>query len=130
MPNRAAVVVMLVVIDRQRPVATTAGGYAFVDDAGPRIGTGRLRTYRLEVEPATGVDTRAFTYLAERILSDERGWTSAGDWSLRLQVKPLVRLIWLGALVMLLGGMLAASDRRYRRAKARAAATATQPAEA
>ena len=41
----------------------------------------------------------------------------AGAWSLRFQVKPLVRLIWLGALVMLIGGGLAASDRRYRRVK-------------
>ncbi|MDH3589925.1 MAG: heme lyase CcmF/NrfE family subunit, partial [Gammaproteobacteria bacterium] len=42
----------------------------------------------------------------------------AGAWSMRFQVKPMVRLIWLGAIVMLLGGALAASDRRYRRARA------------
>ncbi|NNF66346.1 MAG: heme lyase CcmF/NrfE family subunit [Gammaproteobacteria bacterium] len=41
----------------------------------------------------------------------------AGAWSMRFQVKPLVRLIWTGAFVMLLGGAIAASDRRYRRAK-------------
>ncbi|MYH32340.1 MAG: heme lyase CcmF/NrfE family subunit [Gammaproteobacteria bacterium] len=35
-------------------------------------------------------------------------------WSVRVQVKPLVRLIWLGALIMGLGGLLAISDRRYR----------------
>lgn len=38
-----------------------------------------------------------------------------GTWSVRLQYKPMVRFIWLGGLFMMLGGMLAASDRRYRR---------------
>ena len=35
-------------------------------------------------------------------------------WSVRVQYKPLIRLIWLGALIMALGGGIAASDRRYR----------------
>jgi cytochrome c-type biogenesis protein CcmF len=35
-------------------------------------------------------------------------------WSLRIQYKPLVRYIWLGALVMAIGGFVAATDRRYR----------------
>jgi cytochrome c-type biogenesis protein CcmF len=37
-----------------------------------------------------------------------------GAWSLRLQYKPMVRFIWLGALVMALGGFIALTDRRYR----------------
>ena len=37
-----------------------------------------------------------------------------GVWSLRLQYKPLVRFIWLGALIMALGGIIAVVDRRYR----------------
>jgi cytochrome c-type biogenesis protein CcmF len=37
-----------------------------------------------------------------------------GAWSMRLQYKPMVRFIWLGALVMALGGLIAISDRRYR----------------
>jgi cytochrome c-type biogenesis protein CcmF len=37
-----------------------------------------------------------------------------GAWSMRIQYKPLVRYIWLGALVMAIGGLLAATDRRYR----------------
>jgi cytochrome c-type biogenesis protein CcmF len=37
-----------------------------------------------------------------------------GAWSMRIQYKPLVRYIWLGALVMALGGLVAATDRRYR----------------
>lgn len=38
-----------------------------------------------------------------------------GAWSMRLQYKPMIRLIWLGALIMAIGGVVAASDRRYRR---------------
>jgi len=39
---------------------------------------------------------------------------SAEAWSVRLHHKPLVRWIWGGALLMALGGLLAAGDRRYR----------------
>ncbi|HAD09849.1 MAG TPA: heme lyase NrfEFG subunit NrfE [Porticoccaceae bacterium] len=38
-----------------------------------------------------------------------------GAWSLRIYVKPFVRWIWLGALLMSLGGILAMLDKRYRR---------------
>ena len=38
-----------------------------------------------------------------------------GSWSVRIEYKPLVRFIWLGGILMMLGGILAASDRRYRR---------------
>ncbi len=37
-----------------------------------------------------------------------------GGWSMRIQYKPLVRYIWLGAFVMAVGGVVAATDRRYR----------------
>jgi cytochrome c-type biogenesis protein CcmF len=43
------------------------------------------------------------------------------DWSLRLYYKPYVRWIWLGGVLMALGGILAITDRRYRTARARAA---------
>ena len=38
----------------------------------------------------------------------------AGAWSLRVYYKPLVRLIWLGGILISLGALLAAFDRRYR----------------
>ncbi len=38
----------------------------------------------------------------------------AGKWSMRLQYKPLIRYVWLGALLMALGGLVATADRRYR----------------
>ena len=38
-----------------------------------------------------------------------------GAWALRVQVKPFVRWIWLGAILMALGGFITAIDRRFRR---------------
>jgi cytochrome c-type biogenesis protein CcmF len=37
-----------------------------------------------------------------------------GRWSFRLQYKPLIRHVWLGAILIALGGAIAAFDRRYR----------------
>ncbi len=38
-------------------------------------------------------------------------------WAVRIYHKAFIRFIWLGALLMMAGGFLAASDRRYRRAR-------------
>jgi len=38
-----------------------------------------------------------------------------GDWTVRLYYKSFVRCIWLGGLLMALGGIIATTDRRYRR---------------
>jgi len=45
-----------------------------------------------------------------------------GAWAMRLQFKPFVRWIWLGALLMTAGALLAASDPRYRKQAKRDAA--------
>jgi cytochrome c-type biogenesis protein CcmF len=37
-----------------------------------------------------------------------------GAWAVRIYYKPFIRCIWLGAIIMALGGLFAASDRRYR----------------
>ena len=39
----------------------------------------------------------------------------ANAWSIRIHVKPFIRWIWGGAVFMLLGGVIAATDPRYRR---------------
>ena len=44
-------------------------------------------------------------------------------WAVRIYHKPFVRWIWLGTLMMMAGGLLAASDRRYRSSR-----TVTEPA--
>jgi cytochrome c-type biogenesis protein CcmF len=37
-----------------------------------------------------------------------------GTWLVRVQVKPFIDWIWAGCLLMAIGGLLAAADRRYR----------------
>ena len=55
-----------------------------------------------------------------------------GAWSVRVYYKPFVNWIWAGCIIMALGGLLALSDRRYRRVAQREssapAAAARQPA--
>ena len=42
-----------------------------------------------------------------------------GDWAVRVYVKPFVRWIWFGCLMMAFGGVLAVADKRYRRLRER-----------
>ncbi|MBO6781670.1 MAG: heme lyase CcmF/NrfE family subunit [Alphaproteobacteria bacterium] len=63
----------------------------------------------------------------------ERGRTpeTANAWTVRFFVNPLVPWIWLGAMVMVLGGFLSLTDRRHRvGAPRRARSAAPQPAPA
>jgi cytochrome c-type biogenesis protein CcmF len=70
------------------------------------------RVYRVQKSPMTEAsidDTWArHVFVA---LGDNLG---EGAWSIRVQYKPLIRLIWFGCLIMALGGAIAISDRRYR----------------
>jgi cytochrome c-type biogenesis protein CcmF len=52
-----------------------------------------------------------------------------GSVAVRLYYKPMVLLIWLGAVVMMLGGVLSLSDRRLRVGAPKPAKPALQPAE-
>ncbi len=54
----------------------------------------------------TGLFRDLYVALGEAISMDE--------WIVRVQHKPMVDWIWAGCLLMALGGVLAASDRRYR----------------
>jgi cytochrome c-type biogenesis protein CcmF len=52
-------------------------------------------------------------------------------WSVRIQYKPMIRFIWLGCLIMALGGLIAVTDRRYRSpvtAKSKKRKLAAEPA--
>ncbi|MDF1845759.1 MAG: heme lyase CcmF/NrfE family subunit [Parvibaculaceae bacterium] len=40
--------------------------------------------------------------------------TGTGAWTVRAYVNPLVPWVWIGAVIMVLGGMISLSDRRYR----------------
>ena len=70
------------------------------------------RFYPIQAQPMTeaGIDA-GFTRDVYVALGEHIG---AGAWSVRLYVKPFVRWIWLGPIFMVLGGLLAASDKRYR----------------
>jgi cytochrome c-type biogenesis protein CcmF len=48
-------------------------------------------------------------------------------WAMRIQVKPFVRWIWLGGLLMSFGALLALADKRYRR---KTSGQPTEPANA
>ena len=71
------------------------------------------RTYFSQSQPMTeaGIDP-GLTRDLYAALGEPLG---GGAWSVRLHYKPFVRWIWLGAILMALGGVLAATDRRYRR---------------
>jgi len=81
------------------------------------------RVYRVQRSPMTEADIDSgwrhdlFIALGEDLGQDA--------WSVRIQYKPLIRLIWLGAIVMALGGIVAVGDRRYRRARAAKGAKAS-----
>lgn len=53
--------------------------------------------------------------------------TATGAWAVRIYVKPFVRWIWLGGLFMMIGGFVAATDRRFRIFAKRANSGVTPP---
>jgi cytochrome c-type biogenesis protein CcmF len=52
----------------------------------------------------------------------------AQEWSMRFYLKPFLLWIWLGVLMMVFGGLLAVTDKRYRRAEESRLAGAGVPA--
>jgi cytochrome c-type biogenesis protein CcmF len=70
------------------------------------------RVYKVQNNPMTeaAIDT-GFARDLYVSLGDPLG---ANAWLVRVQHKPFIDWIWGGCLIMALGGMLAASDRRYR----------------
>jgi cytochrome c-type biogenesis protein CcmF len=78
------------------------------------------RIYRVQTMPMTeaAVDSNLWRDLYVSMGEQVEG----GAWIVRVQHKPFIAWVWNGCLVMMLGGVLAASDRRYRvRAPQRAA---------
>ncbi|MCB1559806.1 MAG: c-type cytochrome biogenesis protein CcmF, partial [Xanthomonadales bacterium] len=76
------------------------------------------------IDPALHRDL--YVALGERLVARGDGATSeTRSWSLRIYVKPFVRLIWLGGLLMMLGGFVAATDRRFRKSRGETPAEST-----
>ena len=78
----------------------------------------RLYPSQGSVMTETGVDVGLFrdlyVALGEPIDKDNIG----GDWSLRLYYKPMIRFVWLGGVLMFIGGLCSMMDRRYRLVRA------------
>ena len=82
-------------------------------------------TTEAAIRPTLGSDLYA-------VIGDPDG---SGGWATRLYHKPLVNWIWLGAILMALGGMVSLTDRRHRigapkRKSARAPSASTRTAKA
>ncbi|HEY2346290.1 MAG TPA: heme lyase CcmF/NrfE family subunit [Xanthomonadaceae bacterium] len=69
------------------------------------LGNGQVLT-ETAIDP--GLSRDLYVALGEPLDAD-------GSWALRVYVKPWVRCIWLGALLMAAGGLVTAFDRRFRR---------------
>lgn len=86
------------------------------------------RVYRVQQNPMTesGVSTNPlrdlYVSMGEQL--------PTGEWIVRVQYKPFIQWIWGGCLLMMLGGILAMSDRRYRVRKTANAGAPTQEAAA
>ncbi|MBP2281433.1 cytochrome c-type biogenesis protein CcmF [Psychrobacter sp. PL19] len=77
------------------------------------------RTYIISMMPMTEAAIDAslmrdvYVALGEPISAD------SNQWAVRIYVKPLIRWIWLGAIIMALGGLISMLDKRYRLKKTR-----------
>ncbi len=75
--------------------------------------TPEKRIYRVQQNPMTeaaidaGFTRDLFIALGEQVGDDD-------SWAIRIYYKPFIRWIWLGAIIMSIGGLLAATDKRYR----------------
>ncbi len=70
------------------------------------------RIYRVQTEPMTDAAI-ASTFLRDLYVALGEP-LNGGAWGIRLYHKPFVQWLWLGPLMMAVGGLLAVSDQRYR----------------
>ena len=71
------------------------------------------RVYRVQTMPMTEAAIR--TGLLRDLYVSLGEPVEGGAWIVRVYVKPFIDWIWFGCLFMALGGLLAVTDRRYRR---------------
>ena len=99
----------------QGPNYMAVQGLIDVSQGGKKIADMRpeKRVYRVQQNPMTeaaidvGATRDLYVSLGEPLES--------GAWVVRIYVKPFIDWIWGGCLLMALGGLLAVTDRRYRR---------------
>ena len=108
-------------LDADGPNYDAARGIIELSRDGRALGTltPEKRVYRAQGMPMTeasldiGVFRDVYVSLGEQLPD--------GAWIVSLYYKPFISWIWMGCLLMGLGGVFAASDRRYRRLAAREA---------
>ncbi len=83
------------------------------------------RIYRVQSNPMT--ESAVDSNLLRDLYVSMGEQLPTGEWIVRVQLKPFINWIWIGCLVMMLGGTLAACDPRYRQRRTR---TAELPAAA
>jgi cytochrome c-type biogenesis protein CcmF len=80
------------------------------------------RTYtRGQVQTESSIDAGLFRDLYVALGEPMDPANIEGAWAVRLYHKPFIRWIWLGGLFMMLGGFVAAADRRFRAKRVAAA---------
>lgn len=70
------------------------------------------RLYRAQPTPMTEAAIDA-GFTRDLFIALGESLDDNGTWAIRIHFKPFIRWIWLGAIIMALGGLFAASDRRY-----------------
>ncbi|HET9821705.1 MAG TPA: heme lyase CcmF/NrfE family subunit [Burkholderiaceae bacterium] len=108
--------------DVQGPNYRAAQGLVTLSKGGQVVGELRpeKRVYRVQQNPMTEAAIRSrptgdiYVSLGQA--------TQGGAWVVRVYYKPFVTWIWGGCVLMALGGLVAASDRRYRAARRETAA--------
>ncbi|MEO7151190.1 MAG: heme lyase CcmF/NrfE family subunit [Burkholderiaceae bacterium] len=117
--------------DVQGPNYVAARGLVEVTRNGRAVATmhPEKRTYRVQQNPMTeaAIDT-GFT--RDLYVSLGEAVDGGRAWIVRIYYKPFVDWIWGGCLVMALGGVLAASDRRYRATRRQTVAASAWAADA
>jgi cytochrome c-type biogenesis protein CcmF len=84
------------------------------------------RIYRVQSNPMT--EAAVDSNLLRDLYISMGEQLPTGEWIVRVQYKPFIVWIWGGCLMMMAGGLLAMSDRRYRVKKTAAAGARTQEA--
>jgi cytochrome c-type biogenesis protein CcmF len=84
------------------------------------------RVYRVQRNPMTEAAIR--TRLSGDLYVSLGEQVEGGAWIVRVYVKPFVDWIWGGCLLMAIGGIVAATDRRYRRGATAALEPTAAPA--
>lgn len=83
--------------------------------------TPEKRTYIISTMPTTEAAIDPSLMRDVYVALGEPIAEGSNEWALRIYVKPLIRWIWLGAIIMALGGLLSMLDKRYRIKKSKGA---------